>query len=263
MVSEHVQRASMILGPLLSRRGTSLAVAVTLRQVGKSLDRALGEADAKLWPHVVRQATSELRYALVLMGKSDLPVDLELRDDAGKALAMLESAEPPATPPATPPAPVKEFVAPPIAPRPMSRPVPPPPATRAMDTHKPTVRPLLSLEFPTVRLRLLGLLQRFRILHAALADAPSSPAAVEAARTELHKHIEAIRWLGEKRMPAFLKAVETAEGLEDQLVAGAALVYLGAPGGIERLTALLARVATENRPEIAGTILRSFTQGAP
>ncbi|HEX7597038.1 MAG TPA: hypothetical protein VF518_02425, partial [Polyangia bacterium] len=202
---------------------------------------------------------SELRYALALMEKSDLPADQELRDDARRALAMLESAEPPA---ATPLAPVRGFVAPPLAPRPMSRPAPPP-ATLAQGASKPPSRPPLSLEFPTVRLRLMGLLQRFRILHAALTDAPNAPPAVEAARTELHKHIEAIRWLGEKRIPAFLKALEMAESLEDQLVAGAALFYLGAPGGIERVTALLERATTDNRPVIAGTILRTVTQGAP
>jgi hypothetical protein len=52
--------------------------------------------------------------------------------------------------------------------------------------------------------------------------------------------------------------------MEDRLVASAALIHLGAPGGVEKMMSTLDGAVAENRnlPAIAGTILRTLTDAA-
>ena len=73
-----------------------------------------------------------------------------------------------------------------------------------------------------------------------------------------------MKWLGLKGIPAFLKASESAETVEDRLVASATLIHIGALGGVERMMSTLQGSVAEKQtlPAIAGTILRTFTDAA-
>jgi hypothetical protein len=70
-----------------------------------------------------------------------------------------------------------------------------------------------------------------------------------------------VKWLGVKCVPAFLKASENGETVEDRLIASAALIHLGALGGVERMMSML-HGEKQTLPAIAGTILRALTDAA-
>jgi hypothetical protein len=270
MASEKVRLASKALGPLVRRHGTSPALKVTLRQAVKTLARALAETDTKTQAETIRQAVDELRFGLKLIQNSRRPADHAQLAGTAEALSFLAPLEGTMAPepvrilaPAPPPASA--------ALSPQTHPNPPPPApaivprpapAEAGDRTRPSKQQ--SLAFPTVRLRLVGLLNRFNALHVALTEPLATLRDLGAAEIELDKIVQAVKWLGVKCVPAFLKACENAETVEDRLVASAALIHLGALGSVEKMMSMLEGAVAEKHPlpPIAGTILRTFTDAA-
>jgi len=267
MSSEKVRLASKALGPLVRRHGTSPALKVTLRQAVKTLARALVETDTKTQAEAIRQAIDELRFGLHLIQISQRPADHAQLAGTTEALSFLAPLEGAMAPepvrilaPAPPPAsaalsPQTHANPPPPAPTVVPRPAP----AKAEDKTRP-FEPQ-SLDFPTVRLRLIGLTRKFKSLRVALTEPLTTLRDLDVACAELDKIVQAVKWLGVKCVPAFLKASENAESLEDRLVASAALIHLGALGGVERMMSMLEGVVAEEQPlpPIAATILRTFT----
>jgi len=178
MASEQVRLASKTLGPLLLRRGTAPALKATLRQVGKTLDKALGETDTEIEAEHMRHAIDALRFGLQPIQNSQRPADRAQLEGTAEALSFLAPLEGTMAPepvrilaPA-PPAPASERPSPQAHPVPSPLPAQPPvlrPApAKAEDKTRPS-KPQ-SLDFPTVHLRLVGLLNRFKSLHVALTE---------------------------------------------------------------------------------------------
>jgi len=269
MASEQVRLASKALGPLLRRRGTSPALKATLRQVGKTLEKALADSDTKAEAETIRQAIDALRFGLQLIKNSQRPADHAQLEGTAEALSLLSPLERTVAPEPvrilapTPPAPASERPSPqahPVfSPLPAQAPVLRPAPASAEDKARPSKRQ--SFDFPTVHLRLDGLLNRFKTLHVALTEPLANLRDLDTADVELDQIVQAVKWLDVKRIPAFLKASEDAETVEDRLVAGAALIHLGALGGVERMMSTLQGSGAEKQtlPAIAGTILRTFT----
>jgi hypothetical protein len=270
MASEKVRLASKALGPLVRRRGTSPALKVTLRQAVKTLARALAETDTKTQEGTIRQAIDELRFGLQLIQNSQRPADHAQLEGTAEALSFLAPLEGAMAPepvcilaPAPPPA-AGEPPSPPAHPNPlMALPAPaivPRPAPAKAEAKARLCKPL-SLDFPTVHLRLVGLTKTFKTLHLALTEPLTILRDLEVACAELDKIVQAVKWLGVKCVPAFLKACENAETVEDRLVASAALIHLGALGAVERMMSMLEGAVAEKQPlpPIAGTILRTLT----
>jgi hypothetical protein len=268
MASEQVRLASKALGPLVRRHGTSPALKVTLRQAVKTLARALVETDTKTQAETIRQTIDELRFGLHLIQNSQRPADhaqLQGTTEALSFLAPLEGAmapEPVRILAPAPPPPASElpkpqahpFLSPP-AQTPVLRPVP----AKAEDKTRPSEPQ--SLDFPTVRLRLIGLTRKFKSLRVALTEPLTTLRDLDVACAELDKIVQAVKWLGVKCVPAFLKASENAETVADRLIASAALIHLGSLGGVEKMMSMLEGVVAEEQPlpPIAATILRTFT----
>jgi len=269
MASEQVRLASMALGPLLRRRGTSPALKATLRQVGKTLDKALGETDTKIEAENIRQAIDALRFGLQLIQNSQCPADRAQLEGTAEALCFLSPLERTVAPepvrilapalPAPASAPPRPQAHPVLSPPPAQAPVLRPAPAKAEDKTRPS-KPQ-SFDFPTVHLRLVGLTKTLKTLHVALTESLATLRDLDAADVELDQIVQAVKWLGLKHIPAFLKASEDAETVEDRLVANAALIHLGALGGVERMmsTIQVSVVEEQTLPAIAGTILRTFT----
>jgi hypothetical protein len=120
-----------------------------------------------------------------------------------------------------------------------------------------------SFDFRTVQLRLAGLLKNFDILHAALSEPLTVLRDLDAAIVQLEKVVQAVKWLGPKYVPAFVRAADHAQTLEEGLAARAALVHLGAPGAVEKMMSMLEVTAAERQPlATAGTILRTLASTA-
>jgi len=264
MAFEQVRLASKALGPLLRRRGTSPAVKATLRQVGKTLDKALAATDTRTQSETIRQAIDELRFGLGLIQNSQRPADHAQLEGTAEALSFLAPLEGAMAPeavrvlvPASPQLPASALPSLqahpnpslPPAPTSVSRPAP------AKAEHKTRSQRPLSLDFPTVRLRLDGLLRKFNALHVALTEPLTILRDLDAADVELNKIVQAVKWLGVKRIPAFLKASESADSLEDRLVASAALIHLGALGGVEKMKLTIKK--REAEPQGCAYVLRS------
>jgi hypothetical protein len=267
MASEQVRLASKALGPLLRRRGTSPALKVTLRQAVKTLARALAETDTKTQAEAIRQAIDELRFGVHLIQNSQRPADHAQLQGTAEALSFLAPLEGAMAPkpirilaPAPPPAsaalsPQTHANPPPPAPTVVPRPAP----AKAEDKTRP-FEPQ-SLDFPTVHLRLIGFTRKFKSLHVALTEPLTTLRDLDVACAELDKIVQAVKWLGVKCVPTFLKASENGETVEDRLIASAALIHLGALGGVEKMMSMLEGAVAEKQelPPIAGTILRTFT----
>lgn len=273
MASEQVRLASKALGPLVRRHGTSPALKVTLREALKTLARALAETDTKTQAETIRQAIDELRFGLKLIQNSQRPADHAQLEGTAEALSFLAPLEgtvarepaqilAPAPLPLPASAPLSLQTHPNPSPPPAPTSVPRPAPAKAEDKTRPFLPQ--SLDFPTVRLRLVGLLNRFNALHVALTEPLATLRDLDVACAELDKIVQAVKWLGLKGIPAFLKASESAETVEDRLVASATLIHIGALGGVERMMSTLQGSVAEKQtlPAIAGTILRTFTDAA-
>ena len=268
MASARVRLASKALGPLLRRHGTSPALKATLRQAGKTLARALAETDTKTQAETIRQAIDELRFGLNLIQNSQRPADRAQLEGTAEALSLLAPLEGPVALepvpiPAPPPPPASQPPSPQAHPTPLAPPAPPvfPWAVPAKAEDKTRPSEPQSLDFPTVRLRRVGLLRKFEILHVALGEPLITLSDLDTVVVELSKCIQAVKWLGVKRIPAFLKASENADTVEGRLAASAALIHLGALGGVEKMMWTLQEAIAERQalPAIAGTILCTLT----
>ncbi|MGB8294962.1 MAG: hypothetical protein WCG85_06010, partial [Polyangia bacterium] len=167
MASEQVRLASKALGPLVRRHGTSPALKVTLREALKTLARALAETDTKTQAETIRQAIDELRFGLKLIQNSQRPADHAQLEGTAEALSFLAPLEgtvarepaqilAPAPLPLPASAPLSLQTHPNPSPPPAPTSVPRPAPAKAEDKTRPFLPQ--SLDFPTVRLRLVGLL---------------------------------------------------------------------------------------------------------
>ena len=256
MSLEQVRRASKVLGPLLRRRGTSPALGATLRKALGLLDKSIGGLDGQKQAEVVQAGISELRACLALIQASDHPADHDQLAGITAALAALapeESAEPPVT----------TSMAPSFAPaeHPSVRTQSPGQADPAQPTRrKRRAAKTPAFTFTTVDQQLLGLMARLQFLHVAVSEPLFRSADTDPLLAELHRQAEALAWLCGEPVPEILRVIDQAENLEDRLVAGAALVHLGAAGGVEWLLAILERSAGPKRPSpaISATLLRTL-----
>jgi hypothetical protein len=218
MASEQVRLASKALGPLVRRHGTSPALKVTLREALKTLARALAETDTKTQAETIRQAIDELRFGLKLIQNSQRPADHAQLEGTAEALSFLAPLEGTV---AREPAQI-------LAPAPLPLPAS---ASRSVRRHIPILRrrqhqrvfpgPRLPKQKTRhgrfcrnlsisrqIRLRLVGLLNRFNALHVALTEPLATLRDLDVACAELDKIVQAVKWLGVKGVPAFLKASE-------------------------------------------------------
>ena len=258
MALEQVRQASKVIGPLLRRRGTSPALGAALRRALGAIDKSLSGLDEQKQEEMVQTGISELRACVTLIQASDRPADHEQLEGINKALAILapseaaatESAEASVVPISLPGDQVATYASP------SNR---TDMASKGGRKRRPPRAPML--DFQTVEKQLLGLAANFQFLHVVLSEPLFRLGDVHAANAELHKHVEAIRWLCGERTPEILRAIDTARNAEERLVAGAALVHAGADRGVEWLMAILDKVVTAKRPlpAISATILRTLS----
>ncbi len=272
MATEKVRLASIALGPLLRRRGTSPAVGATQRRAIQALDKALVENDPRKQEDAIRLATAELRNCQHLAEQSSREADRGQLDGVNQALILIAPATAPAPPRssvflAPSPAPASEILHPPgqpVAPFKLVPPPIPPQARPAPLAASPTAEARIrtpktkSLDFPTARVRLDGLLKGVRVIHVRLDDPLTTLREVSVAGLELDKIVQVTKWLGAKHIPAFLEAAEKAENVEERLVAHAALVHLGVPDGAEKMITMVAKAAMDKPPGTTATILRTL-----
>ena len=261
MASEQVRQASKILGPLLRRRGTSPALGATLRRALGALDKSLSGLDGQKQEEVVQAGISELRACLALIQASDRPADHAQVDGINKALAILAPPEAPGT---ESEAASILHIAPPIDQAAAHGPPSERSDVASKDSRKRRPTRATTLDFQTVDTQLLGLAAKFGLLHVVLSEPLFRLGDVDAANAELRKHVQAMRWLGGDRAPEILHAIDTAGNVEDRLVAGAALVHLGADRGVEWLMTILdgAVAAKQPFPAIGATILRTLSSAS-
>jgi len=254
MGSDQVRQASKALGPLLRRRGTSPALGSALRRALQAFDKAFSGLCPQAAAETVDAGIAELRTCVGLIEASDRPADHEQLDGIARALALVALAEP--AMPAAVPAPVLATPGPGATPSPAAwgsereaprRPRTEPPGGPARD-------------FATVGNLLLGLEARLQTLHVVLSEPLFTLAEGYAAEAELERQVEAVRWLGKARVPDILRVADLANGLEDRLVAGAALVYLGEGSGAQMMVGILAKAAAAKQafPESSPTLLRTL-----
>jgi hypothetical protein len=244
MASEQVRQASKVIGPLLRRRGTSTALGAALRRALGALDKSLSGLDGPKQEEAEQAGIAELRACVGLIEASDRPADHGQLEGLNKALGIL------APPEARAPEEQANAIAGPIS-LPDSETTAPPPAQPggvAKTGRKRRPRRAPKLDFQTVDAQLLAFAAKLDLLHVVLTEPLFRLADADAASAELHRHIQTMRWLGGDRVQEILRAIDKAERAEEGLVAGAALVHLGADRGVEWLMAILDKTATSKRP---------------
>ena len=117
-----------------------------------------------------------------------------------------------------------------------------------------------ALDFHAVGNLLLGLEAKLGTLHVVLSEPLFTLADGYAADAELQRQVQAVKWLGQARVPEILRVADLAQSLEDRLVAGAALVYLGEGSGAETMMGMLGKAAAAQQPfpETSSTLFRTF-----
>lgn len=252
MGSDQVRQASKALGPLLRRRGTSPALGSALRRALQALDKAFAGLSPQAAAETVEAGIAELRTCVGLIEASDRPADHEQLDGIKRALALVAPAEPAI--PAAVSAPIL------ATPGPAATPTPVTPRGEREATRRARTEPP-GAAFATVGNLLLGLEARLQTLHVVLSEPLFTLAEGYVAEAELERQVEAVRWLGKARVPDILRVADLANGLEDRLVAGAALVYLGEGSGAQMMVGILARAAAAKQalPESSPTLLRTLT----
>jgi hypothetical protein len=257
MASEQVRLASMALGPLLRKRGTSPALGASLRRAVQALDKALTEDDEKLSSESAARAAKELQECLQLIRDSERPADHSQLEGIAKALSFLiPDAVAPAAPPVvelpTPvqatlkmvllspePAPARQASPLPelasALPPPLSLPPaqPPIPATTNPEQQPSGVQTTLS--FPTIHLRVAGIQESLRILHVVSQKHLATLADLEIAHARMRKVFSAVEWLGPSRIPPFREISAKRENSSKQVAADLALGHLGDRRSIEQL----------------------------
>jgi hypothetical protein len=252
MASEQVRQASKVLGPLLRRRGTSPAVGATLRKALAALDKSMSGLDAQKQEDVIQAGIAELRACVALIRASDKPADHEQLPGIEKVLDLLA--------PGQPAGPAQSAD---LAPLSLSHEAAPVAASSSGESIRQTraPKPLSAsvLDFQTLQAQLAGLTARLELFHAVLGEPLFRLRDADAADEQLQKQVLAMRWLGERRVGDILRAVDAAATVEARLVAGAALVYLGAERGFEWLSLILEKAVGAGRtlPGLAHTILRT------
>jgi len=267
MASEQVRLATIAIGPLLRKRGTSPALGVSLRRAVRALDKALVEDDLEISAEAARQTIAELKQCLPLIHESSRPADHEQLEGITNVLALLAPLEL-TMPPAPLPAPTQSApsACEPFPPLPFHlippTPPAPPPQPVARITATPAAQPFVppTLNFPTVRVRLVGLKERLRVLRVAVDSPFSTLREVDAAHAGLQKIVRSINWLGQKRLAAFRQEGAETENPERQLVANLALIHLGDPDAVESLVAGLEKQVAGKRglSALTNTILRTL-----
>jgi hypothetical protein len=103
-----------------------------------------------------------------------------------------------------------------------------------------------------------------RVFHVALANPLTALRDLKYAEAGLCEIVEAIRWLGPKRIAAFRRVADGADTDSSRLAADLALVVLGRPDGVAALLGRLARASAAERglPPVAGIALRTLDQPA-
>ena len=257
MGSDQVRQASKVLGPLLRRRGTSPGLGATLRRALQALDKSFAGLSPHAEDETIETGIAELRACVALIGQSDRPADHEQLAGIERALALLAPSAPP-------------FAAPPPA---LGREAPATETAAAAARVGPTARQRKPrtrrpgapvLDFETVGTLLLGLEAKLQTLHVGLGEPLFTLADGRAAEAELERQIQALRWLGKERVSEILRVADLAQGLEDRLVAGAALVYLGEGSGAEMMMGILGKAAAAKQPfpETSPTLLRTLTDAS-
>ena len=264
MASEQVRLASEALGPLLRKRGTSPALGANLRRAVQALDRALTEDDEPTAAEAASRAAKELQECLPLIRGSQRPADRAQLDGVTKALSLLLS-EPP-SPTVALQAPIQETlpmmlpplgasgapealpqIAPPAAPeaRPSNLPSAPPPAAAAAHEEPPAVA-VPQLRFPTADLRIAGLQESLRLLHAVSHNRLATLEDLESAHARLRKLTSAVKWLGSKRIPHFRETSAKRDNSGKRVATDLALSFLGDNGSVEELLASLEKAASKD-----------------
>lgn len=254
MGSDQVRQASKVLGPLLRRRGTSPALGATLRRALQALDKSFAGLSPQAEDETIETGIAELRACVELIGQSDRPADHEQLAGIERALVLL-------APPFAAPPPALALEAPATGVAAAVARVGPTAGQRKPRTRRPGAP---ALDFETVGTLLLGLEAKLQTLHLGLGEPLFTMADGCAAEAELERQIEALRWLGKERAVELLRVADLAQGLEDRLVAGAALVYLGEGSGAEMVMGILGKAAAAKQPfpEISPTLLRTFTDAS-
>jgi hypothetical protein len=266
-----VSLAAKTLGPILRKRGTSPALGASLRRAVHALDKALIGDDGVL-AEAVHEAASELRSCVAIIGTSERPADHEQLAAITRVLSIL--VPPLAEPAPLPTEPMRPTAVPISSPLPVAA-VQPAPEPVLLPTRQPQIATLpsdpspapvpevpASLAFPTVQLRLVILEDHLRVFHVALAKPLTALRDLRYAEAGLRAVVEAIRWLGPKRIAAFRRAADDAGTDGSRLAADLALAVLGKPNGVAELLGRLARASAAERglPLAAGVALRILDQ---
>ena len=266
---EAIGLAAKALGPLLRKRGTSPALGASLRRAVHALDKALIGDD--VLTESAHKAASELQSCVAIIETSERPADHEQLAAIACVLSILVplSAEPAQATAALISSPLPVAVAQPAA-EPMPLQPSPPTCQPRLETlpsdSSPAPAPEAppSFAFPTTQLRLVILEERLRVFHVALANPLTALRDLKYAEAGLREIVEAIRWLGPKRIAAFRRAADGADTDGSRLAADLALVVLGRPDGVAALLGRLARASAAERglPPVAGIALRTLDQPA-
>jgi hypothetical protein len=253
-LSEQVRLASVALGPLLRKRGTSPALGANLRRAVAALDRALAEDDEGATAAAASEAATELQACLPLILASRRPADHDQLDGIAIALSLLIAAEPLAVP-AVQTAPPPADLSLPAAPEPTA-PIPTAPATPALAEPAPATIP--KLPFPTVRLRLGSLRENLRLLRVALTSPFATLRGLDGVLSKHARIAQAIRWASKKNLAAFRQASVSGENFEERLLAQLTLVHVGVPDGVDALLAGIEEAATRDGvlPPTADPLIR-------
>jgi hypothetical protein len=258
MAVEQVRQASKVLGPLLRRRGTSPAVGASLRKALAALDKSMSGLAAQKQEAQVQAGVAELRVCVTLIQASDKPADHEQLPGIERALGILAPGQGTGARGDVDLAPLSlASDASATAPSSIGSPVP---AARTSRTRGPTQS---TLDFPMLEEQLAGLAARLQLYGAVMDEPLYRSKDADAADLELQRHVRALRWLGGHRVAELLRAVDGATTVEARLVAGAALIFLGAERGFEWLSIILERAGSAGRalPGLVHTILRVLASG--
>jgi hypothetical protein len=284
MASEQVRLASVALGPLIRKRGTSPALGASLRRAVQSLDIALVEEDERASSEAAARATQELQQCLPLIQGSTRPADHAQLEGITKVLSFLAPPEVAKTavpvqalpevaslvpePVAQPPIP-QPAQPPPSLPSPTQPlPSPPPEPPRAPEPAKagPSPdEPRVSANFPTVHLRVEGIQESLRILRVALDSPLATLGDLESVHARMRKFASAVKWLAPSRVGLFRDVAGISANSARQVAADLALFHLGDHQRVERLLANLEKAALAKQwlPSPASTVLRVLAATQP
>jgi hypothetical protein len=270
MVSEQVRLASVALGPLLRKRGTSPALGAGLRRAVQALDRALVENDEAVVVEAVREATKELQECLPVIHASARVADRAQLEGISKVLSLLGPAETASESlPVSAAIPAASAdVVPETVPdsqdrrTPSSLPLAQPPAAASRTADNNTSKTSAVREFPTVHLRVEGMQECLRILRVALESHLATLGDFEGAHSRLRKLASAVRWLGTSRFSQFRDLSDQHPDSARQIAADLALVHLGDHHGVERLLSRLGDAARSKKrlPSVVPAALRAIAE---